>query len=257
MEKKNFNKSNIPFLTAVGGVVLFFVLCCLSNCFQNDFIIILPVFICILLMPLFILGCPIGLIFQILHKDKTKFDKVLLVLNSICVVFMVLTIIFLFIAFPNARVGEKQVREQIEEEYTTLNLEYQPVLDYLAKYKKENGIYPDKIDEKVIPNSKTFDEYKYNTNLDKKGYWLQVYPIKGPIEYYYNDENDKGYNYYKGNDYIDGAFDNERYYEIDEMWHAIKLDYFTRHSFFFNGAHPEQETDEWMKNNIEKFEKNK
>lgn len=199
--------------------------------------------------------CPISLIFQFLNKNKNKLDKWLLGLNLAGVIFFISTLIFVIFAFPNEFKGEKEVRVQINQEYSILNKEYQPVLDYLKNYKKEHGVYPDSLDEKIIPKSDCFDMYKYHTTYNGKGYWLQVYPENGPIEYYYNDENDKNVNYYDGDGYIDGALDNDYFYKIDEKWHAIMLQHLTRHSLFWNGGQTEREVDEWMKNDVEKFEK--
>ena len=198
--------------------------------------------------------CPISLIFQFLNKNKNKLDKWLLGLNLAGVIFFISTLIFVIFAFPNEFKGEKEVRVQINQEYSILNKEYQSVLDYLKNYKKEHGVYPDSLDEKIIPKSDCFDMYKYHTTYNGKGYWLQVYPKNGPIEYYYNDENDKNVNYYDGDGYIDGALDNDYFYKIDEKWHAIMLQHLTRHSLFWNGGQTEREVDEWMKNDVEKFE---
>ena len=254
-ENKKFNKANLPYFITFGFVVLFPILLILDmniSVFKIQFIITSILFL--LFIALVYVVCPIGLIFQILHKNKTKFDKVILVLNSIGIILSYLLILFVFLAFPNDFVKEKDVRAQISREYSTLNSEYQPVLNYLAKYKKDNGVYPEQIDEKILPKSKIFEMYKYHTNYDGKGYWLQVYPKKGPIEYYYNDENDNSYNYYKGNGHIDGFLDNDFYYEIDTKWHAVMLQHLTRHSILWNGGSTERETDEYMKNNAQKIE---
>ena len=255
-ETKKFNKANLPYFIALVFVILSPILLILAlgiPAFKIQFIITSSLFI--LFIALVYVVSPIGLIFQILHKNKTKFDKIILTLNSIGIIFSYLLIIFIFLAFPNDFVDEKDVRTQIDNEILTLNNEYKPVLDYLAKYKKEHGVYPESLDDKLLPKSKIFEMYKYHTSYDGKGYWLQVYPKKGPIEYYYNDENDNGYNYYNGDGYIDGFLDNDYYYEIDDKWHAIMLQPLTRHSVVWNGGHTERETDEWMKTNADKFEK--
>jgi len=255
---KKFNKANLPFLIAIGIFILEIILLFIYFMFN---ILITLTFIFLLLASILIpLLCVTGLIFQILNKEKTLFDKIILSLNSIVIFFMIFLIVFVYIAFPNKFKGEKDVRKQIAQEYSTLNSEYAPVLDYLAQYKKSNGVYPSSIDEKVIPKSKTFEMYKYHTSNEGKGYWLQVYPVNGPIEYYYNDENDDGYNFYKDSGYIDSAFDNDYYYEINDKWHAVMLQNLTRHSILSGGGdvgNAEREADEWMKNNVEKFEKNK
>ncbi len=254
-ETKKFNKSNLPFLIFVFVLLATILLSFISVIIQHEIIAVLILTLDILLFPLFFIACPIGLIFQFLHKEKTTFDKWILGLNLVCVTLLIAIVIFIRIAFPNDFVKEKDVRAQINNEYSILNKEYKPVLDYLSQYKKQHGVYPKSIDEKIIPNSETFEMYKYNTSYDGKGYWLQVYPKNAPIEYYYNDENDNGYNYYNGDGYIDGFLDNDYYYKIDDTWHAIMLQHFTRHSIVWNGGHTERETDEWMKTNADKFEK--
>ena len=253
--QKKFNKSNLPILMLISTFLLMFVLIFLSNITKLSFFAILSVICNFLFILLYVVACPIGLILQLWHKGKTTFDKWMIGLNITGLLLLAAFMVFIRMAFPNDFVSEKDVRAQISKEYPILNKEYKPVLDYLAQYKKQHGVYPELIDEKVIQKSETFEMYKYNTSYDGKGYWLQVYPKKAPIEYYYNDENDNGYNYYKGDGYIDGFLDNDYYYKIDDTWHAIMLQHFTRHSVIWNGGHTERETDEWMKTNADKFEK--
>ena len=114
--------------------------------------------------------CPIALIFQCLNKEKTKLDKTFLWLNIVLLFFVFILTILAIIAFPNAFMKENVIREQIKNEYEILNQEYQPVLDYLDKYKKGNGVYPDKINEDILPKSDTFDKYEYHVGdfLDYK-----------------------------------------------------------------------------------------
>ena len=250
------NKANLPYIITVivfmVGIVLF-----AMQVFQND--VNMPLFIAAAIC----LGggiifsytiCPIGLIFHFRNKNKTRLDKWLLGLNLTGVIFAFAMLLFSLVAFPNDFKGEKDVRKQIEAERATLNKEYQPVLDYLANYKKVHGVYPANIDS-IAPKSELFDKYEYHLTKDDKGYWLQVYTVNAPIEYYYNDESENGYNYYQGDGVIDGALDNDYYYQIDDKWHAIMLQHFTRHSKVFGEAKSERETDTWMKNNIDKFDK--
>lgn len=247
---KKFNKANLPYFITLVAISVFLIIIFLTHIFAPH---IMSAFFILIIVQVY-LACPVGLVFQILHKNKTKFDKIILTLNLIGIILSYLLIILIFLAFPNDFKDEKDVHHQISLEYPILNKEYQPVLDYLSQYKKEHGVYPKSIDEKLLPKSKTFEMYKYQTNYDGKGYWLQVYPKKGPIEYYYNDENDNGYNYYNGNGYIDGFLDNDYYYEINDKWHAIMLQHFTRHSILLNGGQTEREVDEYMKNNADKIE---
>lgn len=250
------NKSNLPYLITITlfiiGFSLFIFLAFLSSVHMLLFTVS-----AICLWGSIALGytiCPIGLIFQFLHKDKTVFDKWILGLNLTGVIFAITLLIFVLIAFPNDFKGEKDVRRQIAVEQETLNKEYQPVLDYLSDYKKKHGVYPANIDS-VAPKSELFDKYEYHLTIDNKGYWLQVYTVNPPIEYYYNDESENGYNYYNGDGMIDGFLDNDYYYQIDDKWHAIMLQHFTRHSKVFGDAKTERETDTWMKDNIDKFDK--
>lgn len=250
------NKANLPYIITVivftVGVITFILESSSKGVHMIPFVIA-----AICLKGSFLLACtacPIGLVFQSLHKNKTKFDKWILGLNLTGVIFTFSLLLFLLIAFPNDFKGEKDVRKQIKAEQEILYKEYQPVLDYLANYKKKYGVYPASIDN-VAPKSKLFDKYEYNLTKDDKGYWLQVYTVNAPIEYYYNDEAENGYNYYEGDGYFDGFMDNEYYYQIDDKWHAIMFEHFTRHSKVFGEAKSEKETDTWMKNNVDKFDK--
>jgi len=149
---KKFNKANLPFLIAIGIFILEIIL--LFIYFMFNILITLTIIFWLLASILILLLCVTGLIFQILNKEKTVFDKIILSLNSIVIFFMIFLIVFVYIAFPNKFKGEKDIRKQTAQEYSTLNSEYAPVLDYLAQYKKSNGVCPSSIDEKVIQKSK-------------------------------------------------------------------------------------------------------
>ncbi len=127
---------------------------------------------------------------------------------------------------------EKRVYNQISREYSTLNKEYMPVILYLKTYKKLNGAYPKNIGAEILPDSKLFNKIEYLQSKNGSGYSLEIHPAKGPIEYYFNDEHDNGYNYYIGNGYYDGFLDNENYYKIDKTFHAVTYDNFSSHGVF-------------------------
>ena len=249
------NKSNLPYLITVLLSVLSIISIIIIVCMDGGSDILSGFALLCLIgsVTLTYIACPIGLIFQFLHKEKTIFDKWLIGLNLTGIIIAFSILLFTVVAFPNKSKGEKDVRKQIKAEREILNKEYQPVLDYLATYKKNNGVYPISIDS-IAPKSELFDKYEYHLAKDKKGYWLQVYSINAPIEYYYNDEHDNGYNFYKGDGHIDGAIDNDYYYQIDDKWHAVMLQYYTRHSKIIRGVKSEKDVDTWMKDNVDKFD---
>ena len=122
-------------------------------------------------------------------------------------------------------IKENKTLSQAKIEHQALKKHFSRVLSFLADYKKKNNVYPDVIDNAiVVPNS--FKKIEYVTFGDKKSYHIKVYPKKGPVDYYYNDENDNGYNYYQGTGFFDGFMTNEYYYELDKNWHAVMLDSF-------------------------------
>lgn len=244
-------KFNLPFFIAIALFVAGLILPFVSLVFPK-LIIFMFIYYLINLFLIPIL-CVVGLIFQVSNKQKSVFDKIMLTLNSFAISFMIFVAIFAYIAFPNAFIKDDVVRAQINAEIQTLEKEYQPILNYLAQYKKANGIYPEIIKPELIQKSDVFENYIYSVQKDKKGYWIEVYPINGPIEYYYNDENDFNYNYYNGSGRIDSAFTNYDYYEINKNWHAVKSDLITRHSKFTKNFTPDRDTDVYLKNNIEKF----
>ncbi|MCR4881842.1 MAG: hypothetical protein K6A44_07825 [bacterium] len=250
-ENKRFHKVNLPFLISI--CILVFTLFIIMFCGANIYLMLVTIFMIGISLICVFVACPIGLVFQILNKEKTKTDKIFILLNCLLLIFVGILIILGIIAFPNIFVKEETIREQVKNEYQVLNKEYQPVLKYLDAYKKENGVYPQKIDEKIIPKSNTFNKYVYHTVLNKTGYWLEVYPTNGPIEYYYTDKNDKGYTFYKGDGTIDSAFENFNYYEVDKNWHAVEYQLQTRHSIFFDGNSYDRMADIDLKDNIGKY----
>lgn len=147
------------------------------------------------------------------------------------IIFAIFLLIF-FLSFCvriSYYIKEKKVYSQIDKEYSILTKEYLPVVLYLKNYKKQNGVYPEKISEQFLGHSKFFEKYEYESVENGKGYFVKIYPLRGPIEYYYSDESDNGWNYYVGSGYYDGFLDNENFYEIDKTFHAITYDYTSRH----------------------------
>ncbi len=169
---------------------------------------------------IFSILCPIELVLLIKNKYKTFFDKCHIAVSIISIVIISLILAIFHAMFPNIFVSDKQVYNQINKEKQVLYEEYQPVLKYLADYKKEHGVYPQSI-ENVTPKSKIFYKYEYNFFPKGNGYYLQVYPKKGVIEYYHNDEFDNKYNAFFGTGYLSGFLNDKYFYEIDDKWHAI------------------------------------
>lgn len=256
--KNKLNFANLPYLLTIGLFFIVIVVSSILPIINNNLVLtILEIFLLtsfIVFILMIIIACPISLFFQIRNKNKTKLDKILITLNSFGIFLTIFTVIFIKIAFPNIFVTDSVVRTQIENEIQILEKEYQPVLNYLVEYKKANGIYPETIKPELIQKSDVFENYFYSVQKNKKGYWLEVYPKNGPIEYYYNDENDNGNNYYNGNGHIDSVLTNFDYYEIDKNWHAIKSDLMTRHSKFTKNFTVDNDTEIYLKNNIDKFQ---
>ena len=173
-KNRKFNKANLPYLLMIIFVIIVIGFSFCTDILYNDFVDIL---VSLILLFAFII-CPISLFPQIKNNEKTRFDKIILFLISIGIFCSYLILILLFLSFPTVFAGEKQVRAQISKEYEILNKEYMPVLEYLAKYKQKYGEYPDKIDENILPNSKTFNSYEYHIHPDGRSYWLRVFPKK-------------------------------------------------------------------------------
>ena len=173
----------------------------------------------ILLYTLSIL-CMIEIVLLIKNKYKTLIHKWHIVVCIGSIVIIYLTLAIFHVMFPNIFVSDKQVYKQINKEQSVLYAEYQPVLKYLTDYKKEHGVYPQNI-ENVTPESKFFGKCEYNLFPKENGYILKVYPKKGVIKYYYNDEFDNGYNTLFGTGYISSFLVDKYFYEIDDNWHAV------------------------------------
>ena len=97
------NKSNLPYLITITLFIIGFSLFIFLSFLSGVHMLLFTVS-AICLWGSIALGytiCPIGLIFQFLHKDKTVFDKWILGLNLTGVIFAITLLIFVLIAFPN------------------------------------------------------------------------------------------------------------------------------------------------------------
>lgn len=152
-------------------------------------------------------------------------------IKSFKVLFLTFVIAFAFYSFLFAysKYDKFKFKKQIADEYHILKTEYEPVLNYLAKYKLKNGVYPDNIDN-IVFNFTSFEKFEYSISDDKKGYYLIVYPFQSPIEFYYNEKHENGYKYYENDGVYDDFLDNENFIKVDDNWHAIKYDLFSRHN---------------------------
>lgn len=146
-------------------------------------------------------------------------------LKSLFILLLLFLFWVLFVRFSYLT-QEKRIYKQVEKEYLVLNQEFMPVLLYLKNYKKLNKIYPKNIPNNIFFHSRIFKKTEYLQSKNGTGYSLEIYPLKGPIKYYFTDEHDNGYNYYIGNGYYDGFLDNEYYYKIDKIFHAVTYDNF-------------------------------
>lgn len=156
------------------------------------------------------------------NKEHNMLKKILLItITIIAIPFITFFLcIMLFIATDIS--ADVLAIKQIKKEQNILINEYQPVLNYLQDYKEIHGVYPENIDEKILPKSTTFKEIKYVRRENKTSYWLEVKPKRNKIDYYYTDKNDDGHKMYEGTDYEDGFMSNHYYYEINKDWHAIR-----------------------------------
>lgn len=132
--------------------------------------------------PIIIWACVTVVIFQIVKKDKKWFNWVSIIVGS-CIAFS-LTIITLFtIVFSTDQIA-RMAAMQNEIQQPKL-IKYNEIFDYLEKYKKENSVYPDKIDKSIVDvQSEEFDKYVYKVSEDKKKYVVRIYTKDGPIKYY-------------------------------------------------------------------------
>ena len=96
--KKKFNYANLPVLSLPIICTLSFFSLLIFD-FKDDFFILMLI-ASIYLTILWIAGvfCPIGLIFQILNKNKTKLDKILLATNVLISILGILGIILVFLS---------------------------------------------------------------------------------------------------------------------------------------------------------------
>lgn len=152
---------------------------------------------------LFFISCPILLVFQIMEKEKTTLNKILLVVNSIIVSLIVVSLIissmtaFLFhraVADFDSFNFDKFVNQiRIEEPKFEHN---NSIVKYIDEYKKQNNEYPKTLDEKVIKNKK-IDSVDYKPCKD--GYKLEIKYKNGKkeeLEHFENSQTTKNENSY-------------------------------------------------------------
>ena len=94
--KKKLNYANLPVLAIMIIIAIFSVFIDANT--ENPAEMALIGLSYLLIISTAVLICPIGLIFQIRNKDKTKLDKVLLVMNIlICILATIFIVYFLFL----------------------------------------------------------------------------------------------------------------------------------------------------------------
>ncbi len=95
--KKKFNYANLPILS-LPIICVFSFLGLIIFDFKDDFFVVMliaTIYLTIIQIAGFI--CPIGLIFQILNENKTKFDKILLAINILVSILGILALFELFL----------------------------------------------------------------------------------------------------------------------------------------------------------------
>jgi hypothetical protein len=98
--QKKFNWANLPIILAISIILIGIIISKLSLTFlADDFYLpekveftVFGIFICLSIIP--VLLCPVGLIFQIINKNKTIFDKVLLGINILFCLNILIMLLF-------------------------------------------------------------------------------------------------------------------------------------------------------------------
>lgn len=148
---------------------------------------------------LFFVTCPILLVFQIMEKEKTTLNKILLVINSIIVSLVVISLIissstaFLFNRalnnFDDFGKFDRFINQIDIEEHAFEHRNN--IVKYIDDFKKQNKEYPKTLDEKVLKNKK-FENVEYKPSKD--GYKLEIKYKNGKkeeLEHFENAENEK------------------------------------------------------------------
>ncbi len=200
MNGENLKATDIIFMSFIAflflGLILFIPL---NIIFFGGFI-----FAFYLSWVLFFVTCPILLVFQIMEKEKTTLNKILLVINSIIVSLVVISLIissmtaFLvhnfvnnFDNFGNFDKFMNQIRIE-EPKFEHKN----PIVKYIDEYKKQNNEYPKTLDEKVI-KSRKIENIEYKPSKD--GYKLEIKYKNGKkeeLEHFENAQTEKNGNSY-------------------------------------------------------------
>lgn len=149
---------------------------------------------------LFFIACPILLVFQIIDKEKTTLNKVLLTINSL----IVALILFCFTAYTIVMCTAKnEFLNVFDKAYLSHKAKQSPVINYLEDYKNKNNVFPKLIQDKKLLEDKNIKKIEYKASKDLNGYDLKIYKKNGAIESYQryesknvkNEENSSTFNF--------------------------------------------------------------
>lgn len=149
---------------------------------------------------LFFIACPILLVFQIIDKEKTTLNKVLLTINSL----IVALIVFCFIAYTLIMcTAKKEISSVFDNAYLSHKAKQSPVIGYLEDYRNKNNVFPKLIQDKKLLEDKNIEKIEYKVSKDLNGYDLKIHKKNGAMEVYQryesknvkNDENSSTFNF--------------------------------------------------------------
>lgn len=141
------------------------------------------------LAPILLVASFLLLILQVLKKKDKIYKWLLLILNTFFLIIIAISVLLILLTFIHDM--EIRANMQFEAEHIELSEAYQPIFNYLEKYKNKVGIYPNKIDADSLKiESKDFKNYTYKTSKDNKTYTIKVFPRGAFIKYYQYDKDD-------------------------------------------------------------------
>lgn len=146
----------------------------------------------------------------------------------IVVVIQIIVIIDYKWEYPNLKINEADVRQQIANEASELDI-YKPIIKYLEEYKAKHGVYPKELPQEYKDiTSEKFDMFDYRlVSDDGSRCFVKILPKHGPVEYYQHKDV---CNLDKHKEGVKRRFlDMDYYYNVGDEWQAVHFKYYTRY----------------------------